>query len=217
MTTATQAPSTTLDIIQQLCDPAEMRAWMRQPFMAAGHLTATNGHILIAASGASTDATTEKLPASAPQAVKRAIDASKDSTLTAWVRADAIALPTLNKCPCCDGRGHAYEELCDECGGAGEFAHGNHTYCCKNCTGNGCITSTVQTASLQKKRLCNSCNGTGEDPQHTAALGAYYGSHYLRMLARLPNCEVHPPETPDAVTLARFDGGVACLMPRRGD
>lgn len=211
--TVTLAPSAALEA---LCPSDDPRTWMHRPFTAAGMRAATNGHMLIAlhqtTPGEDTPGIAKNLPELLTKALAAIFDPARD-----WTRLDSITLPERRECRHCEGEGHIYETKCPDCDGEGDFQHGSHWYECKECDGNGTTKSAAPQSPDHTPTKCWTCAGTGEAPQPAAAVGAHYGSHYLRLLASLPNCEITAPEHPLATTFCRFDGGVAIVMPRHAD
>lgn len=202
--------------LEALCFADELRTWMRQPFTAAGLLAATNGHVLIALHQATPGVDTPDIAKNLPELLTKALATATEPSRQ-WTRLDSITLPERKPCKSCDGKGRVYETKCPDCDGDGSFGHGSHWYDCKECCGNGHTTSTEPARTNHTPTKCCSCSGTSEHPQAAAAVGAHFGSHYLRLLASLPNCEITPPEHPLASTFCRFDGGIAIVMPRHAD
>lgn len=202
--------------LQALCPTYDPRNWMHQPFAAAGMQAATNGHMLIALHQATAGEDTPGIATNLPDLLTRA-QAIATELGREWTRLDTITLPELKLCRECKGKGRVYETKCPDCDGEGDFQHGSHWYQCQECNGDGSTLSTTPTHPDHAPTTCSSCAGTGETPRHAAAMGAHYGSHYLRLLASLPNCEITAPEHPMAATFCRFDGGIAVVMPRLAD
>lgn len=211
--TVTLTPSAALEA---LCPSDDPRSWMHQPFTAAGMRAATNGHMVIALHQTSPGEDTPGIAKNLPELLTKALAAATEPGRE-WTRLDSITLPERRECKPCEGQGHVYVTKCPDCDGEGDFQHGSHWYECKECHGNGTTKSAEPKSPDHTPTTCRHCAGTGEHPKPAAAVGTHYGSHYLRLLASLPNCEITPPETPLAFTFCRFDGGIAVVMPRLAD
>lgn len=125
-----------------------------------------------------------------------------------------ITLPELLPCGYCDGTGTAHaKKVCPECAGAGSFEHGNYTYDCKECKGDGEIDDPIA-----EPETCGKCNGTCEAFHKIGVGGMWFSAAWIRLFSEFPNAVIHvgghTGTTSDKAYIT-FDGGWGVLMPCR--
>ena len=114
-----------LELLKKFVSQDDPRKYMRSPFTRGEWTYATNGHIAV------------RVPKiDGVEILPEKYIPSLEGLFQSVGGNDFIALPwmpPLEECQLCIGTGIAYE--CPECDGEGEFEHGTHSYCCKECGG----------------------------------------------------------------------------------
>nr|WP_315242173.1 hypothetical protein [uncultured Albidiferax sp.] len=180
---------------------------MYQPWRADAGVVCANWHILICVPDAAGEFAEE--PVGMVRIVER-LTVKNPPGISVTNVAD-IALPEAKECMECSGAGECWSEDCTDCDGDGEFSHGWHTYQCKNCEGQGCITS-LHGAEASPKVGCPRCDGKGEDFQSVNVGPVLVQRYYLQLLQSLPQCVLHPVDCDSGASYFRFEGGFGWLM-----
>lgn len=124
-------------------------------------------------------------------------------------------------CAMCQGQGKLTVTPCEDCSGQGEFQHGNHTYCCKSCSGNGFGASAPG-----GEDDCQNCLGTGQNWLEPSILGSkkrpgYSASSGPIAVLRKIGGSISPDTVTDEggleVFVFSFHGGKGVLMPQLGE
>jgi hypothetical protein len=200
----------TIDIQRFCAMNSDPREWLRRPWIEDGTTVATNGHIVVRVDtvlqGEIADAPHGTMSGRIPKVIAAA------AHLDAVVSARDIAI-TMVPCRHCAGEGTVTDRECNECEGEGEFGHGTHWYCCKECDGDGRIISPVK-SDAEGATPCDSCHGSGHDfKSYTTVGNSMLANRYLALLQDLPNCRLALPELSDQPVRFDFDGGTGVLMP----
>lgn len=187
------------------------RHYLQKPWRAPCGIARTNGHVLVVTpdDGRECDGPNTEALANVVMGFAAVVD---DADKREWIALSDIELPPATKCEHCRGAGHLYETECDECEGEGDFAHGSHTYTCKECDGCGFIPAPRKD---EFKVECSRCSGTGEGFRAVKVYTSWFQRPYLSLLAGLPNCRLTLGAEPMGSTVFTFDGGFGAIMPCR--
>jgi hypothetical protein len=188
------------ELLQRFCATTnDTRVWLQKPWRDAGHIYATNGHMIV------------RIPDDG-----REVSANDKShtKVPGWFSkhkgCEFIPIPDLlpePPCEVCDGKGWHDGADCGECEG-GKFEHGSHTYDCMHCGATGRIAA---------ESICLTCDGFGTTAHNsrTAIGNTCYQTRYLKFLSTLPGIMISPNGPSDPCAF-RFDGGSGLIMPMRG-
>lgn len=180
----------------------ESHQFMQAPILRGDWIYATNGHVAVRVpKQEGIDATeTDSIPQ-----MPSLFDNGRRESFDELPR-----LPVAQKCPKCDGRGHAYE--CPDCDGDGVFYHGQHEYDCEECNCSGQVMSGEES----DKQPCWKCNGLGDAAQPVAVAHQYFDRRYLAKIKQLPGVKFSPnPGDAMGSGYFTFDGGEGLIMPMR--
>lgn len=196
--------------IAPFCDRAGTRSDLQKPMRHGAHVVATDRHILVMIEAP--DGDYPRVSDSIAEAIARMEEEPYAGLRIAMMD---LALPDPIHCRFCDGNGHAFRIICDECDGDGEFVHGSHWYECKACDGNGYVIASHDCQEAERV-VCNKCGGYGEEFLSVRVGETHYQRKYLALLKSLPNCQLEPNAHPEGAARFTFDGGRGYLMPCRG-
>ena len=177
---------------------SDPREYMRAPFTRGDWTYATNGHIAVRVQKIEH---VKMLDGKLLVDIEELFSSSRSDDFV-----DMPSLPQAEECPECNGSGVAYK--CPQCDGDGEFEHGSHTYCCKECVGTGQVQD-----GYGEEEVCEACSGTGMARYQPIKVGArYFDLVYLRLISELPGVKFSPGGTSGRGYFV-FDGGEGILMP----
>lgn len=185
------------------------RVYLHRPMQFGDQVLASDSRILVCIPG---HCGHEEAPSSVRNLTRRIEQIIEEAPLT-WTPAAAIDLPPPEPCTRRDGSGVMYRVDCPECGGAGEFERGAHTYCCNECDGEGSITNKHPTHGARSE-ACDICEGSGASLQPVTVGEMRVQRRYLASIAELPNAQVAPTHEEQALVFI-FDGGWGALAPLR--
>lgn len=194
--------------LQQFCSRRDLRTYLNQPWTHRGFRCASNGHILVCVPD----------QASADEMAAHPLAEKIPDILAKAGKAHYIPLPPFPQpkpCKSCGGSGTTLQSACGDCDGEGEFDHGNHTYSCQECDGDGWLSAVPGQTGAQEQD-CPECRGAGYYRQSAPVGDAGYDVVYLRLLAQLPNLRICTNGQAHGAHFV-FDGGEGMLMPRRAD
>jgi hypothetical protein len=194
--------------LQRFCWANDYRKHLRQPWAHKGWMYASNGQILV------------RVPAPehaetvfAEKVAESAVGMLADIGGREYAPLPAFTLGAV--CEYCKGVGTIKQSKCPDCDGDGQFDHGDHSYDCKACDGEGWINDTAG-----EDRECYACDGFGT---HSKSInfggGIGYQARYLHLIEDLPGLLFSPGTCVDQTTTKpahfTFDGGEGLLMPMR--
>lgn len=196
----------TTDLLSRFTNPADPRPFIQRPVLWGGYLWATNSHMAV------------RIPADGEES---ALYGSTQSAVVSmlnlfsgipWIRGNFFPITDEridNPCGNCVGTGRIAverDEKCGECDGHGHFHHGQHTYICRECHGDG--TVGMATGEMVD---CPHCNGDGV--RHYAKIGnLYFNAAYIDTIKSLPSVVMWTPNATHGAAGFRFDGGEGIIM-----
>lgn len=191
------------ELLGRFCAINDIRNYLCHPNRIGAYIYATNGWIAIRIpyDGSLEAQDCDKLPS---------MPGLFEAPVAEFI--DMPVMPTAEPCATCSGSGREYKEACDECDG-GEFDHGNHSYTCKACDGEGKVNMLVHEGLGAP---CEECGGTGHDKGQHISIGT---STYLRILldkvATLSGVKIQKHSNGNHPARFVFDGGEGVVMPYR--